>query len=127
MGKLCSPLRVGACAYRNIICDASQYDTNNRSHSNPLSIHTQCVTGTRGSLGLFGLRGMGGVGKTTTAIAVARSDRVQRTFGPDNIWWITVGQKCSGMAVLEEFARKVCRCESGGECTGVWVCEYAFI
>ena len=55
---------------------------------------------------------MGGVGKTTSAIAVAHSDQVRQTFGADNIWWITVGQKSSGMAVLEEFARKVRACRA---------------
>ena len=55
---------------------------------------------------------MGGVGKTTSAIAVAHSDQVRQTFGANNIWWITVGQKSSGMAVLEEFARKVRACRA---------------
>ena len=52
---------------------------------------------------------MGGVGKTTTAIALARSERVRQLFGADNIWWITVGQESSGEDVLKEFARKVGR------------------
>ena len=50
---------------------------------------------------------MGGVGKTTTAIAVARNDKIKRKFGADNIWWITVGQEAAGMEVLVQFARKV--------------------
>ena len=58
---------------------------------------------------MFGLRGIGGVGKTTTAVAVAHSDKVRQTFGADNICWIPVGQAATGMDVLEEFARKVCR------------------
>ena len=66
------------------------------------------------SLGLFGLRGMGGVGKTTTAIAVAHSEKIRQAFGADNIWWITVGQEAAGMEVLVQFARKVWR-------RGVWV------
>ena len=50
---------------------------------------------------------MGGVGKTTTAIAVAHSERVRQIVGAENIWWITVGQESSGEDVLKEFARKV--------------------
>ena len=81
-----------------------QSQTTYHPHSNAPS-----QPGEEGSLGLFGLRGMGGVGKTTTAIALAQSERVQKIFGADNIWWITVGQTSSGAAVLEEFAQKVCR------------------
>ena len=61
---------------------------------------------------------MGGVGKTTTAIAVARSDEIRQAFGGGNIWWITVGQEAVGMEVLAQFARKVC----GYRCVHVWAC-----
>ena len=71
--------------------------------------HLICTPkGDQRSLGLLGLRGMGGVGKTTIAIAVARSDGVEKAYGPDNIWWIGVGQERTEMDVLAEFARKVC-------------------
>lgn len=79
--------------------------------SNPTGKQSYCNHTPRvdeeGGLGLCGLRGMGGVGKTTTAIAVAHSDKVRQVFGADNIWWITVGQETAGMEILVHFARKV--------------------
>ena len=76
-------------------------------------MHSNCPwpLDTESSLGLFGLRGMGGVGKTTTAIAVARSDEIRQAFGGGNIWWITVGQEADGTEILVQFARKVSRHE----------------
>ena len=87
-------------AYHKLNCIQTQ--TTEYPHSNAPS-----QPGKEGHLGLFGLRGMGGVGKTTTAIAVAHSNKVRKTFGADNIWWITVGQTATGADVLEQFARKV--------------------
>ena len=80
--------------------------TSNDAHSDCLSSLDK-----EGSLGLFGPKGMGGVGKTTTATAVARSDKIRQTFGAHNVWWITVGQEADDTEILLQFARKVSRHE----------------
>ena len=88
------------------ICKEPDTNTNNDAHFDCLSSLDK-----EGSLGLFGPKGMGGVGKTTTAIAVARSDKIRQAFCAHNIWWITVGQEADDTEILSQFARKVSRHE----------------
>jgi WD40 repeat protein len=49
------------------------------------------AVGLTGDVRALGLHGQGGIGKTVLAAAAAR-DPVVRTYFPDGVWWVTVGE-----------------------------------
>jgi hypothetical protein len=54
----------------------------------------------------LGVQGMGGIGKTVLAIALAYDSEVQQAF-PDGIYWLSVGQKPSLLALQGELMRQL--------------------
>ncbi|GIF18044.1 WD40 repeat protein [Actinoplanes tereljensis] len=66
------------------------------------------VVGVTGNAAALGLYGQGGIGKSVLAAALARDEQV-RTYFPDGVYWVTLGERSDPTAAQAELLARLGR------------------